>query len=165
MANLVAIAFDQPEEAFNLRARLVELQKEYLIDMEDIVVLTRSEKGRIKLHQATNLTAAGAMGGSFWGLLIGMLFFNPLLGLAVGAGAGAVSGYLTDLGIDNNFMKQIGKELQPGGAAVFVLVRKATDDKVIDRLQDFAGTGRILKTSLSKESEEELRNVFEKESA
>ncbi len=162
MANLIAIAFDEPAKAFDLRARLVELQKEYLIDMEDIVIVTRNEHGKIKLHQATSLTAAGVLGGSFWGLLIGMLFLNPLLGLAAGVSAGAISGYLNDLGINDNFMKQVGKRLQPGGAAVFVLVRKATDDKIIDRLRDFAGTGRILKTSLSKESEEELKKVFEK---
>jgi uncharacterized membrane protein len=162
MANLVAIAFDEPAKAFDLRARLVELQKEYLIDMEDIVIVTRNEHGKIKLHQPTSLTAAGVLSGGFWGLLIGILFLNPLLGLAAGASAGAVSGYLNDLGINDNFMKQIGKELQPGGAAVFVLVRKATDDKIIDRLHDFAGTGRVLETSLSKESEEELKKIFEK---
>jgi uncharacterized membrane protein len=162
MANLVAIAFAEPAKAFDLRARLVELQKEYLIEMADIVVVTRDESGKVQLHQAANLTAAGAAGGGFWGMLIGMIFLNPLLGLAVGAGAGALSGYLSDLGINDNFMKKIGSELKPGGAAVFVLVRKATGDKVLDRLKDFAGTGTILQSSLSKENEEELRKVFEK---
>nr|WP_232017751.1 DUF1269 domain-containing protein [Cereibacter sphaeroides] len=57
--------------------------------MEDVVVVTRDAEGKVKLHQAVNLTAAGAVGGSFWGLLIGLLFLNPLLGLAVGAGAGS----------------------------------------------------------------------------
>lgn len=161
MSDLVAIAFDDPARAFDLRARLAELQTEYLIDMEDVVVVTRDDKGEVKLHQAVNLTAAGAVGGSFWGMLIGFLFMNPLVGLAAGAGAGALSGRLTDIGINDNFMKQLGEELQPGSAALFVLVRKATGDKVLERLSDFSGSGRILKTSLAKDSEEALRGVLE----
>lgn len=162
MADLVAIAFDSPAKAYELRARLAELQKEYLIQMEDIVVVTRDDDGRVQLHQATNLTAAGAVGGSFWGLLIGLLFLNPLLGLAVGAGSGALAGYLSDVGIDDKFMKHLGEELKPGSAAVFVLVRKATGDKLAERLKDFSGTGRIIQTSLNKDTEHELRAVFEK---
>ena len=162
MADLVAVSFDDPAKAFALRARLAELQKEYLIEMGDVVVVTRDEDGKVQLHQAVNLTAAGAMGGGFWGLLIGVLFLNPLLGLAAGAGAGALSGYLSDIGIDDTFMKQVGEDLSPGSAALFVLVRKVTGDKVRDRLKDFAGSGRVLQTSLSKETEEELRKVFEK---
>ena len=163
MADLIAIAFDDQKKAFELRARLTELQKEYLIDMEDVVVVTKDSDGKVKLHHAVNLTAAGAVGGGFWGLLIGMLFFNPLLGAAVGAGAGALSGYFTALGIDDDFMKKLGESLRPDGAAVFVLVRKVTGDKVIAALSDFAGTGKILRTSLNKDSEESLRALFEKQ--
>ncbi len=162
MANLVAIAFDDPSKAFDLRARLVALQKEYLIDMEDAVVVTRDDKGKTKLHQAQNLTALGATSGGFWGLLIGLIFLNPLLGFAVGAGAGALSGRLSDLGIDDQFMKRLGETLQPGTAALFVLARKVTGDKLLERLHDFTGSGTILKTSLNKENEEALREVFEK---
>jgi uncharacterized membrane protein len=162
VANLVAIAFTEPSKAFDLRAKLVELQKEYLIEMEDIVVVTRDENGKTKLHQAVNLTAAGAAGGGFWGMLIGLIFLNPLVGFAVGAGAGALTGYMSDVGINDDFMKKLGSELKPGGAAVFVLVRKATGDKVLDRLKEFAGTGKILQTSLTKDNEDELRKVFEK---
>ena len=162
MADLISISFKDPVKAFDMRARLVELQKEYLITMEDVVVVTRDDDGKVKLHQATNLTAAGAVGGGFWGMLIGMLFFNPLLGVAVGAGAGALSGYLTDVGVDDAFMKKVGEDLKPGGAALFVLVRKVTGDKVLDRLKDFSGTGEVIQTSLTKTSEDELRKVFEK---
>ncbi|MGA9411200.1 MAG: DUF1269 domain-containing protein [Roseobacter sp.] len=164
MADLIAISFKDPAKAFDMRARLAELQKEYLITMEDVVVVTRDDDGKVKLHQATNLTSAGAVGGGFWGILIGMLFFNPLLGVAVGAGAGALSGYMTDIGIDDSFMKKVGEDLAPGSAALFVLVRKATGDKVMDKLRDFAGTGKIIQTSLSKTTEDELRKVLEKSS-
>jgi uncharacterized membrane protein len=161
MSDLIAVAFDDPAKAFDLRARLAEMQKEYLITMDDAVVVTRDDDGKIKLHQATNLTAAGALGGGFWGMLIGLLFLNPLLGLAVGAGTGAIAGRLSDLGIDNKFMKEVGEEVKPGGAALFVLVRKATADKVLSKLKDFTGSGRILQTSLTKDREDALRKALE----
>ncbi len=161
MADLVVVAFDDESTAFNLRAELVKLQKEYLIDMEDVVVVTRDEKGKVKLHQAVSLTAAGAVSGSFWGLLIGIIFLNPLLGAAVGAGAGALSGSLRDLGIDDKFMKQLGENLPNGGSALFVLMRKATGDKVLERLESFRGKGKVIQTSLNKESDAELREFLE----
>jgi uncharacterized membrane protein len=136
----------------------MKLQKEYLIELEDAVVVTRDEKGKPKLDQAMNLTAAGAVGGSFWGLLIGAIFLNPLLGMAVGAGAGALSGKLSDIGINDDFMKELGQTLQPGCSALFVLVRKSTPDKVLERLQGFGGT--VLKTSLTKDREEELQKAL-----
>lgn len=161
MADLVVVTFPDEATGFELRGRLVELQKEYLLEMEDAVVVTKNDNGKVQLHQATNLTAAGAVGGSFWGLLIGFLFLNPLLGMAVGAGAGAVSGMLTDLGIDDNFMKKLGDDLKPGGSAVFVLVRKMTGDKVLERLTDFADKGSVLQTSLSHDSEAALKDLIE----
>src|SRR6516162_4287751 len=146
MANLVAIAFPEPGKAFELRARLVDLQKEYLIEMEDIVVVTRDANGKVQLHQAANLTAAGAVGGGFWGLLIGMIFLNPLLGAVVGAGAGALSGKLTDIGLNDQMMKDIGQSFTPGSSGLFLLIRKATVDKVLSGLKDFAGKGKLFQT-------------------
>ena len=113
MSDLVVIAFDDESTAFAMRAELAKMQKEYLIKMDDVVVVTKNDKGKPKLHQAVNLTAAGAVGGSFWGMLIGMIFLNPLLGAAVGAGAGALSGKLSDIGIDDKFMKELGATLKP----------------------------------------------------
>jgi len=160
MSDLVVIGFDDEHEAFEMRAKLAKLQKEYLIEMEDVVVVTKDDKGKVKLHQAVNLTAAGAMGGTFWGMLIGMIFLNPLLGAAIGAGAGALSGKLRDIGIGDDFMKKLGETFQPGTSALFVLVRKATPDKVLEELKGFKG--KVLKTSLTKDKEDELREVLEK---
>ncbi len=160
MSDLVVIGFDDEHTAFEMRAALVKLQKEYLIDMEDVVVVTKDEKDKVKLHQAVNLTAAGAVGGSFWGMLIGMIFLNPLVGAAVGAGAGALSGKLSDAGIDDKFMKELGKTFTTGSSALFVLVRKATPDKVLEQLKGFKG-GKVLKTSLTADKEETLRKVLE----
>jgi uncharacterized membrane protein len=131
------------------------MQKDYLIDLEDAVVAVKNEKGKVKLHQAVNLTAAGAVGGGFWGSLIGLIFLNPLLGAAVGAAAGAVSGALTDVGVDDKFMKELAATMTPGSSVLFVLVRKATVDKVLDEMK---GTGgKILKTSLSHDDEAKLQ--------
>src|SRR5262245_12054589 len=131
------------------------MQKDYLIDLEDAVVAVKDQKGKVVLHQAVNVTAAGAISGGFWGALIGLIFLNPLLGLAVGAAAGAVSGALTDVGIDDTFMKELAATMQPDSSVLFVLARKATPDKVLEEIQ---GTGgKILKTSLSHEDEEKLQ--------
>ena len=162
MSNLVAIVFDDETTAFEMRTALVKMQKEYLIDMEDAVVVTKNEAGKVQLHQAVNLTAAGAVSGGFWGTLIGMIFLNPLLGAAVGAGAGALSGKLTDIGIDDQQMKEAAEAFKPGHSALFVLVRRATTDKVLAGLKEFAGKGKVLQTSLSKDAEETLRKAIEK---
>jgi uncharacterized membrane protein len=158
MSDLVVIGFDDEHAAFEMRAALAKLQKEYLISMEDVVVVTKDEKGKVKLHQAVNLTAAGAVGGGFWGSLIGLIFLNPLLGAAVGAAAGAVSGALTDVGVDDKFMKELAATMTPGSSVLFVLVRKATVDKVLDEMK---GTGgKILKTSLSHDDEAKLQEAL-----
>ena len=159
MSDLVVISFDDEHTAFEMRAALAKLQKEYLIEMEDVVVVTKNDKGKVKLHQAVNLTAAGAVGGAFWGMLIGMIFLNPLVGAAVGAGAGALSGKLRDIGISDNFMKELAEALRNDTSALFVLVRKVTPDKVLEGLKGFKG--KILKTSLTADREEELREVLE----
>ena len=161
MSNLIVVTFEDDSTAFEMRAALAKMQKEYLIEMDDVVVVTKDGEGKVKLHQAQNLTAAGAMSGGFWGMLIGMIFLNPLLGAAVGAGAGALSGALTDVGISNDMMKQFGANFKPGCSALFVLVRKATGDKVLDGLSEFTGKGKVLQTSLTKDEEDELRKVIE----
>jgi uncharacterized membrane protein len=161
MGDLVVIEFDTEQAAFEMRAELAKLQKEYLIKMEDVVVVTKNEKGKVKLHQAVNLTAAGAVGGSFWGMLIGMIFLNPLLGAAVGAGAGAISGKLSDIGINDDFMKELAANLTENSSALFILIREATGDKVLTRLKEKEFKGKVLKTSLSVDKEDELRKVLE----
>jgi uncharacterized membrane protein len=161
MSDLVAIAFDDSHSAFEMRAALVKMQKEFLIEMEDVVVVSKDENGKVKLHQAVSLTAAGAVGGAFWGMLIGLIFLNPLLGAAIGAGSGALAGKLRDLGINDQFMKDLAESFKPGTSALFVLIKKVTTDKVLDELKHDNFTGRILQTSLTKDDEKELRKVLE----
>ena len=137
------------------------MQKEYLIEMEDAVVVTKGDDGKVQLHQAVNLTAAGAVGGGFWGMLIGLVFLNPLLGAAAGAGAGALSGKLSDMGISDKMMKDVAASFTNGSSALFLLVRRATSDKVLDGLKAFAGKGTVFQTSLSKDDEAALRAALE----
>jgi len=158
MSNLIVVAYDDPFQAEEVRTRLRKLQQDYLIDLEDAVVAVKDDKGKVKLHQMFNLTASGALSGGFWGTLIGLIFMNPLLGLAVGVGAGAVSGALSDVGINDDFMKNLAATFRNGSSVLFVLVRKATPDKVLAELQ---GTGgKVIKTSLTHEEEEKLQAVL-----
>ncbi|QYK42057.1 MAG: DUF1269 domain-containing protein [Paracoccaceae bacterium] len=161
MSDLVIVAYPDEATAFEVRAELLRLQKEYLIEMEDAVVVTRDDTGDVHLHQAVNLTARGALGGGFWGALVGMLFLNPIVGAAVGAGAGALAGRATDIGIDDGFLRDVGRSLDKGGSAVCVLIRKMTADKVLDRLANFRAKGRVVQTSLSKHAEGILREILE----
>jgi len=115
----------------------------------------------VKLHQATgSTTGRGAAGGALWGGLIGLLFLAPLLGMAIGAGTGAVAGKAVDTGVDDNFMKGLGARLEPGHAALVLLVRSATTDKVLEEMHGQYG-GELMQTSLSKEDEEQLRIAAE----
>jgi uncharacterized membrane protein len=155
MNTLIVIGYPDVDQAEEVRLKLRKLHRDYLIDLDDAVVAVKDAGGKIKLHQAVNLTAAGASSGGFWGMLIGMIFLNPLIGLAVGASAGAVSGSLTDVGINDDFMKNLAKTLTPGSSALFVLVRKMTPDKVLKELEGSGGT--VIQTSLSDDDEEKLQ--------
>lgn len=154
MSTLVAIAYPDQATAEKVRGTLAEATKEHIIELDDAVVVTREGDGKIKLHQAVNTTAAGAAGGALWGGLIGLLFLAPLLGMAVGAASGAAAGALSDAGVDDKFLKELGTKLEPGNAALIVLVRKATPDKVLERIQPFGG--HVLQSSLNSEQEARL---------
>jgi uncharacterized membrane protein len=155
MNTLVVIGYKDIDQAEEVRLKLRKLHRDYLIDLDDAVVAVKDAAGKIKLHQAVSLTAAGASSGGFWGMLVGMIFLNPLLGLAVGASAGALSGSLADVGINDDFMKELAATLTPGSSALFVLVRKVTPDKVLLELQGSGGT--VLKTTLSDDDEAKLQ--------
>jgi uncharacterized membrane protein len=158
MATLVVIDYESEVRAEEVRLALLKMQKEYLVDLADAVVVVRDAQGKVKLRQLYNLTAAGAASGGFWGALIGLLFLNPLFGFAIGAAAGAVSGALKDVGIDDGFMKELGATLKPNTAALCVLIHQMTPDKVVDELKKFGGT--LIKTNLCNENEARLREAL-----
>lgn len=158
-AQLIVVAYPDIFKAEEVRLTLMKLQQGYLIDLEDAVVATKDDKGKVKLNQIHNLPKAGAVAGGFWGMLIGMIFLNPLLGAAVGASAGAVSGALSDVGINDNFMKELASRLEPNTSALFVLVRSVTADKVLPEIEKFGGT--IMQSSLTQENEAKLQAVLD----
>ena len=158
MSDLVFIAFPTEEKAEEVRQKILGLQKDYLIELEDAVVVVKQADGQIKLNQMMNLTAAGALSGGLWGTLIGLIFLMPLVGAAVGAASGALGGKLTDVGINDQFMKDAAGALQPGTAGLFLLIRKMTTDKVLTDLDGIGGT--IMRTSFDEKKENELREAL-----
>src|SRR3954463_15351068 len=159
MSNLTVVAYDDVATAQEVVQTLARLQQEHNIVIEDIVVAERKADGKVKLHQTQKLGAAGATGGALWGGLIGLLFLAPLLGMAVGAASGGMAGAFTDIGVDDDMMKQIGEQLEPGKAAVFALPSQGNIDKVLPELAQFRG--KVLQSSLSTEAEQQLRQVVE----
>ena len=163
MSELIVVAFDGPNKADEVLNELRNLQREYLIDLEDAVVAVRRPDGKVKLNQSVDLVgttaASGGLWGALWGTLVGVLFLNPLVGLAVGtmvgAGTGALAGALSDYGIDDNFIRELAKTLSPNSSAIFVLIRKMQPEKVLAELSRFHG--RVLRTSLSPEQEAKLQ--------
>lgn len=159
MSTLVAIGYNDPYKAEEVRLMLRKMKKEYLIDLDDAVVAVKDEKGRIRLNQPFSLAGAGAVSGGFWGALIGLIFMVPLLGMAVGAAAGAASGALTDVGLDDRFMKDLADTLKPGSSVLFALVRTASPERVLAELQ---GTGgKLLRSSLAHEDEAKLQKALD----
>ena len=159
MSDLIVIVYPSEAKAEEVRQRLFKLQKEYLITINDAVIAVKNDAGAVKLNQLVNTTAVGAASGSFWGLLIGVLFLNPIVGVALGAASGALGGALSDFGINDNFMKELAASIQPGNAALFVLIKNMTADKVLKEIQDAGGT--VLKTSLDESKEQILRDALD----
>jgi uncharacterized membrane protein len=159
MSTLVAIAYPDLETAETVRQELIQATKEHILRLEDAVVVEHQHDGKIKLHQAMSTTSTGAAGGALWGGLIGLIFLAPLFGMAVGAAAGAAGGKMADVGVNDNFMKELGAKMPAGGTALIALGSTEARDKIIERLRPFGG--EIIQTSLSEEEEQRLRAALE----
>jgi uncharacterized membrane protein len=158
MSTLIAISYPEERTAEEVASTLRELQKEHTIELDDLAIAVRHANGKIKLRQAASTTGVGAASGALWGGLIGLIFLNPLLGMAIGGAAGAAGGAMADYGIDDKFMKQLGDSLPAGGAVLFVLVRHSTPDKVLPRVSQYGG--EVLHTSLDAETEQLLQDAL-----
>jgi uncharacterized membrane protein len=158
MSDLIFIAFDSEQKAEEVRDKVLEMQKEYLIELGDAVVAVKDANGRIKLNQLINPVSTGAWSGALWGGLIGLIFLNPLIGMGIGAASGALGGKLTDIGINDDFMRESAAALKPGTAGLFLLVRKMTTDKVLKDLKGIGGT--VVSTSFDETKEAALREAL-----
>lgn len=171
MSELVVLDFDGTSTADDVLTKLRSMQKEHLIDLEDACIVVHTEAGKIQIKQALSLTTLGAASGASTGMLIGalagLLLLNPLAGMAMGglAGAsfGALSGSLSDYGINDDFIKNLGKTIPKGSSALFMLIKSSTSDKVLPEIEPFKP--RVLKTSLSKKQEGELRSALGEQAA
>jgi uncharacterized membrane protein len=156
VSDLIAVAYPDVATAREVTSNLGQAQKAHLIELDDMVIVERRDDGKIKLHQPS-LAGVGAAGGALWGGLIGLIFLVPLFGMAIGAATGAAAGAMSDTGVDDKFMKEMGTKLQPGGAAVIVLVRQVNAEKLLAEVKI---PGEVIQTSLSKDGEQALRDAL-----
>ena len=158
MENLFVLKCKDEATGENILNTLRELQKQRLIIVNDAALVTLRPDGKPKIRQAHDLVGAGALGGAFWGMLIGLLFLSPLLGAAIGAGMGAIAGKFTDIGIDDNFIKEVGSAIHPGESALFLLTRNEIADKVVPALRQYQF--EVIRTSLSDQDEARLHEML-----
>jgi uncharacterized membrane protein len=161
MNELVVAVFDDEFKAEEVRLDLRKREAAHLGDLEDAVVLVRDKKGKVKLHHLTHFTIGGALGGGFLGTLFGIMLLNPVfavLGLATGAAVGGISGAMSHVGINEDFMEELAAHLKLGASALCILVRKNLD-KVLEDLKTF--DGKVFHTSLQHTDEAKLKAAFE----
>jgi uncharacterized membrane protein len=163
MATLSVLKFDDPNGADRVLIALEGLQEQQMINLEDAAVVSwPAGTKKPKTHQLHSMAGAGASWGAFWGFLFGLIFFVPFLGAAIGAGMGALSGSMADVGIDDDFIKQVREKVTEGTSALFALTSGATaPDKVIDELKQY--DFEIISTNLPEEQERKLREAFAQE--
>ena len=165
MSQLIVLGFQDEASADRFIGSLHQMEKEQIIGLSDLVKVVRKADGKTKIKQGNNLTGVGALSGAFWGMLIGFIFIMPFVGLAVGAAAGALAGHFADYGISDDFIKEVGDKIQPGQAAVFMLVEQSTPNKVQAELEQWAGKVTVIKTNLTADAEEKLKESFGDEPA
>lgn len=162
MQNLNVLAFPNEAQAFQVRDALVKLEHESLFELVDAVVVTRDSKGKVKLHQSVSGTAAFTAAGSVAGMIVGAIFLQPWFGSVVGLASGAILGALRDLGINDQFMKDLGATITPGTSALCLLGSKAQLDQLGQRLGPLLKGCTILQTSVTKDREEEIRKMLDR---
>ena len=158
MTDLVVLAFDAEDTAEQVRNKLVDLNKQYLLNLREAVEVVRHSDGKVKIKDEPRLTGIGALGGAFWGFLIGLIFLMPEVGFVLGAAGGAIVGHFTNYGIDKSYMKQVEESIQPGQSAIFIVANDLHLDRIEPELKAYHP--RVIRTSLSAEQEEKLREAF-----
>jgi uncharacterized membrane protein len=162
VATLSVWKFPTADGAAQAEATLESLAKQELIKIHDAAIVSwPPDRKKPKTRQLGNLTGAGALGGAFWGLLFGLIFFIPFIGAAIGAGMGALMGSMTDVGIDDDFIRSVRDQVTPGTSALFVMTSEAVVDKVKDAFR--GQQAELIHTNLSQEQEAKLREAFAEE--
>lgn len=162
MTTLAIGVFTDALKAEEVRLDLLRMQKDRLIELDEVVVAVRETTGKVVLHHATHLTLPGALSGGFLGTLVGVIFLNPVfavLGFAAGSLLGAVSGSLEDIGVGDEIVEDLADHLKPSGSAVFALVRSEAENKVVEELK--RSGGRVFQTSLSHTDQTKLQEALD----
>ncbi len=157
-STLAVIAYPDQGTAAEAASALQEMQREFLIDLQDVAWVTKSKDGKLKLHEGTSLTGAGAATGALWGFLFGLLFLVPVFGIAVGAVTGAVAGHFANYGLDHQWINEVASAIPAGGSALFIMARDTNQERVLPEMANFGGT--VLKTNLTTEQQQALENAL-----
>ncbi len=158
MSTLAVISYPQENTAGEAAAKLAQMQKEFLIELQDIAWVTKKADGKLKLHQGTSLTGVAAAGGAMWGFIFGLIFLVPIAGMAIGAATGAIAGKLSDYGIDDKWIKEVAASIPAGGSALFVMARNTNAERVLPEMAKFGGT--VIRTNLTAEQQEALETAL-----
>jgi uncharacterized membrane protein len=157
-STLAVIAYPEQSTAGEAAAALQRMQKEFLIELEDVAWVTKTRDGKMKLHQVSSETGAGAASGALWGFVFGLLFLMPIFGMAVGAATGALAGHFAHYGIDHKWIDEVASAIPPGGSALFVMARNTNQERVLPEMAKFGGT--VLKTNLTTEQQQALEGAL-----
>jgi uncharacterized membrane protein len=158
MSSFLVFVFSNEGGMDRMIPELQSLQKLNDIAIVDAAAVTRKMDGRIKINHTDGLVRSGDLGGPFWGMLIGVLFFMPWLGVSVGTVTQALSQRLTSFGISDSFVKEAGAAIMPGSSALFLIITAMKEDKIVEVLSRNKAT--LLHNKLSKEDEIKMREAF-----
>jgi uncharacterized membrane protein len=163
MATLSVLKFNDPYGADKVLIALQGMQERQMITLEDAAVVSWPQGNKKpKTRELIGTTAVGAMGGAFWGFLLGLIFFVPFLWAAIGAGMGALTGSMSDVGIDEDFIKEVREKVTEGTSALFALTSGApAPDTIIDELRQY--DFEVISTTLPEGQEQQLREAFAQE--
>jgi uncharacterized membrane protein len=160
---ILAIVLDKPTRAEQVLLSLAHLQGEGKVRMHDAVIVTKTEEGRTQIVETIDVTPAkGALAGSWWGLLGGLIVGGPLAlaGILGGAAAGALYGKLVDRGLEDDWVKSMADWIDPNSSALLLLVDAGFDRAVIDELRRFEGTGEVAYTTLPDETRTDIESAL-----
>lgn len=162
MIDLIVIRFQHESKADKSLIEVKKLEREYLINLKDAAIVVRNKAGNVKMKRTHEVIDFGEFREGIWELIIGLICFPPMWAI-FWAKFGGIFSALTNIGINENLIREIGNMVEPGTSAIFILVKKPTPDKVLDELRQFEGEGKVLRTSLSEEDEAKLQAALTKD--
>jgi uncharacterized membrane protein len=158
MSTLTVLKFPSANGAQQAQNTLLGPEKQQLSDVQDAAIVSWPRGKKPKTEQLHSPAGQAALTGTFWGMLLGVIFFVPFFGLALGAAVGALSAKFNDYGIDDSFIKQTRESVTEGTSALFLLTNGTVEDKVVAALK--GQTFEIIATNLPKAKEVALRAAF-----